>query len=285
VRAYGRLLATAALAAIGAGPLAPGCASVELAAPRIREHRGPGFAHPPRRIVALPARCSFLSLRREPTWPAPAGESTLEVPASPDDSAVSPPSPDDTAASPPSPDDGPAAEPTEPPPAARPASRTVSTAEREPGASWVPCHRETVAAVDGAVRSTIAFRGLDLIDSERLNATTLSHVVTVEERDLGGPTVERVRTGATFAEATPAQQRAILDQLGADGVLATRIRIGSGVGASERRLVEVQVRLLSAAGGELVSARRCSEEVAGLVGEARALERLARCAATLGEAP
>jgi hypothetical protein len=144
-----------------------------------------------------------------------------------------------------------------------------------------PCLSRLVDAVDGRVRALLAFQGFEVIDSEKVNAET--RVRTESEKRMTTPGFETsARTtevsGATFADATPATQEAILGELGADGVINTRIWIGAGHGFSERHTVEVQVRLLHVRTGRLAWARRCEVEIGGLTADAEAMEEAARCA-------
>jgi hypothetical protein len=64
-----------------------------------------------------------------------------------------------------------------------------------------------------------------------------------------------VTTGARFTDATPFEQRDILRERRADGVLSTRISIGADLGIGQRRTAIVQLRLL-AFDGTLAWARR-----------------------------
>jgi hypothetical protein len=154
------------------------------------------------------------------------------------------------------------------------------------------CAPPDLEGVDGSVRATLEFQGFHIIDSETLNATSRARIETIESarsvrQGVRSPVSwsRRVeRRGPTFGEAPPSLQKKILAELGADGLLSTRIWIGAATGLSTRRTVEVQVRLMHVASGTLVWARRCTLEVGGLVTDAMAMERAARCA-TRGVSP
>jgi hypothetical protein len=148
------------------------------------------------------------------------------------------------------------------------------------------CAPPDVEGVDGSVRAALEFQGFQVIDSEQLNATSRERIEKIETsrsvsagvRSPESWSREVERRGATFVEAPPSLQKSILQELGADGLLSTRIWIGAATGLSARRAVEVQVRLLHVPSGKLVWARRCTLEVGGLVTDAMAMERAARCA-------
>jgi len=140
------------------------------------------------------------------------------------------------------------------------------------------CPAITMAAIDTAIRSSLEFGGFEIIDSERVNAVTATRH-EVEQRTSHYATKTTEQVGARFEDATPFEQTEILRELRADGVLNTRIWVGAGVGAGQRRVIAVQIRLLSTTDGALVWARRCELEVGGLiVTDEVAMERGARCA-------
>lgn len=145
------------------------------------------------------------------------------------------------------------------------------------------------ALLDGIaqrVRSTFDFIGYQVIDVERLNAITASHHEVIERSEV----IERrrhnrsewsmaERVGATFEDAAPREQLALLHELGADALLTTRVWVGAGIGLSSRRNVVVQLRLTTAADHRMIWARRCELQVGGLETDDRAIERAAVCAA------
>lgn len=148
------------------------------------------------------------------------------------------------------------------------------------------CSRHTLDGVDAAVRTMLAFRGLDVVDSETVNATTLARTEVTTSTMTGhrSSTSEKVKVrGSRFADAPPAIQDAILDQLGADAVLGVRIFVGAGTGISGRRHIDVLVRLLDFRNGELVWASRCRVE-AGLVFNDAPIMQAARCATAAAKA-
>jgi len=157
-------------------------------------------------------------------------------------------------------------------PSARP-SPTSSSSPLE----VLECGRDALAAADQAIRSALDFAGYGVIDAERVNAVA-GRRREIEERH--GILASRTTwtTGATFADATPAEQADILKALGAEGVLTTRVWIGAGTGFSARRSVSVQLRLATATDRTLVWARRCEIEV-GIEQDPSAMQRAARCAA------
>lgn len=225
------------------------CASVELAPRDLRTRRGPAAARPVRRVVALPATCGTLA------FPAP---QTAEAAAPPE-------------------------QPTAPDPA-------------NPYHSWRMfslCDDAQLAGVDARVRALLEFRGLDVIDSERVNAEPRRRVERSESTTwrIGAepPATSGSREidveGASFLDATPAMQEAIAHDLGADGLLNTRVWIGSPEGMAGRRSVEVQVRLLHLPEQEMVWASRCAVEIGGVESDSQGMERAARCAVEGALAP
>ncbi len=163
---------------------------------------------------------------------------------------------------------------------------TAETSQSTASALTSECAPPDVEGVDGSVRAALEFQGFQVIDSEQLNATSRERIEKIEttrsvSQGVRSPeswSREVERRGATFVEAPPSLQKSILEELGADGLLSTRIWIGASTGLSARRAVEVQVRLLNVPTGKLVWARRCTLEVGGLITDAMAMERAARCA-------
>jgi hypothetical protein len=151
-----------------------------------------------------------------------------------------------------------------------PASSTTTLEVQE-------CARDALTGTDQTIRSALDFAGYEVIDAEQVNA------VTARRREVAvrhGIMVTRTTrtTGATFVDATPAEQTEILKELRADGMLAARVWIGAGVGFSSRRTVSVQLRLTTSTDRALVWARRCEIEV-GVEQDPSAMQRAARCAA------
>jgi hypothetical protein len=157
------------------------------------------------------------------------------------------------------------------------------------------CPKPTLLAVDQAIRSTLELGGFSVIDSERVNAVTATRhelqerslqraaaavdglTVTATHDDSTTTTTET--RGARFEDATPREQLEMLTELGAQGLLSTRVTIGAGLGIGQRRLVTVQLQLLEMPERVLVWARRCELEVGGIfTTDERAMERAARCA-------
>jgi len=139
------------------------------------------------------------------------------------------------------------------------------------------CSAAALAAVDVAIRSTLALGGYDVVDSERINLVTAERHEQ-EQRSAWSATRTIDQRGARFEDATPIEQARVLGELHADGVVTIRVWIGAQVGFAGRRAVVVQVRLL-ARDGALAWARRCEIEVAGVLArDPVAMERAARCA-------
>ena len=154
----------------------------------------------------------------------------------------------------------------------------------------VACPSSALVAIDQTVRSTLELGGFSVIDSERVNAVTASrHEVQERFEHRAGfpaapggsePTITTTETrGARFEDATPREQREMLTELGAQGLLTTRVTIGAEVGVGMRRVVTVQLQLLDVPERILVWARRCELEVGGLfTTDENAMESAARCA-------
>jgi hypothetical protein len=236
----------AALAVVAV--LAGGCVSSELLPPVLRTRTGPSYQQKPRTVIALPSTCGSLSLIGRADRTAPQGEIV------------------------------------DPYDVTRPVATTVDP----------HCMQDSMLNVDQQVRAELEFRGYKIVDPERVNAATRSRLQVIDRAaesvagavdgaDLGGTastasTASRTQiTGATWFEATPTQQATILRDLGADGVLSTRIWVGAGQSFMQRRTTQVQIRLLNAATGDLVWVSRCEIEV-GLVLDNEAIEAATRCA-------
>jgi hypothetical protein len=162
-----------------------------------------------------------------------------------------------------------------------PSSRRRPTADD----GWRPldttCLAEDIQFVDSYVRAALAFRGMSVIDGETINLATRQRTEERDETSSGDDRTEwrtaQIR-GALFADATPAEQAVVLDQLGADGILGARVWIGAEHGIGARRTAMVQLRVLDARSGELIWASRCEVEIGGLVTDAVAVQRATECA-------
>jgi hypothetical protein len=157
----------------------------------------------------------------------------------------------------------------------------VGEPEDRQWASRSECPAAALEAADMAIRSALELGGFHVIDAERVNAVTADRREVI--RRSGDHEQREIEViGARFEDATPFDQAAILEQLGAEGLVTTRIAIGaSAAGLSQRRTLVVQVRLLATPDGALAWARRCDMEVAGLLAsDDTAIERGARCAIT-----
>lgn len=144
----------------------------------------------------------------------------------------------------------------------------------------VTCSPSQIEGADAAIRSALAFRGYNVVDSEAVNATTLARTER-EVRQRSGSQESATREielrGARFLDATPAVQDAILAELGAEAILNARIWVGAGMGASGRRDVEVLIRMLHVPSGELAWATHCRVE-AGMVLNEQPIMEAVRCA-------
>lgn len=172
------------------------------------------------------------------------------------------------------------------------ASLSTFSRRRGPNGQWVDsptnasgCSEEQIDGVDQLVRLALEFRGYAVVDSERVNAVTARRtdvlVVETEQRDderlTSTRSTESVVTGSLFADAPPAVQDQILAELDAEGLLHARILVGAPVARSPRRSIDVQVRLVDVASGDLVWASRCRINVGWEVNEP-AVMKAARCA-------
>lgn len=146
------------------------------------------------------------------------------------------------------------------------------------GKARATCPDTALRAVDMAIRSQLEFGGFEIIDSEQVNAVTATRHEVQERWGHGPTTTTTEQHGARFEDATPFEQTAILQELGAEGVLNTRLWIGAGVGFGQRRTIAVQIRLLATSDGALAWARRCELEVGGITTDEVAMERGTRCA-------
>jgi hypothetical protein len=138
------------------------------------------------------------------------------------------------------------------------------------------CQAQALTAVDQVIRSNLEFAGYDVVDADKVNAVTATRHEVIARH--GAFTTDTIDTrGSLFEDATPREQRAILTELGADGVVATRVWFGAGAGAGNRHDVTVQTLLVATTDRELAWAHRCKLEIA-VVGDAVALDQVSRCA-------
>lgn len=129
------------------------------------------------------------------------------------------------------------------------------------------CPVYAVQGLDAALRSELAFRGLDVVDVEQINAIT----ATRRETRSGGDRVRLDGVWSRFADAPRAEQQAILAALRADGIVTTRMWLAP-------HEVTVQLRLVTADDRALVWVRRCEVEIDQHVTDVTWLERATRCA-------
>lgn len=137
------------------------------------------------------------------------------------------------------------------------------------------CKALQLETVDTLVRVELDFRGFDVV-AAKVNATTFSRIENISQQGQSSKSVRVVRSGSSFADVTPRIQDQIIKDLGADGLLLTRIWLGAGIGASSRHEVLVQVSMIDTKSSELVWARKCSIET-NLLGE-EAILKATRCA-------
>lgn len=153
------------------------------------------------------------------------------------------------------------------------------------------CPAYATVGVDQALRAALEFGGFAVVDSEKVNAITgtrqeiLRRHAHSEQRndqlvtESAGERRSTEVVGARFSDATPLEQEAIVAELGASGIVQTRIAIGAGVGAGSRRTATIQVRLLEMPSRQLAWVRRCELEIGGMMGSDEvAMERGIRCA-------
>lgn len=139
------------------------------------------------------------------------------------------------------------------------------------------CPENALKGADQAIRAALEFRGLTVIDSEKVNAVTATrHEAEVRSTYATTTTVEQ--HGSMFEDATPNEQTEILRELSADALLNMRVFLGSSMGVGIRRTVVVQIRLRVVEDGALVWARRCEVEVGGLITSTLAIEQATKCA-------
>ena len=152
------------------------------------------------------------------------------------------------------------------------ASRSQSRPDREG-----KCNSDITGGVDALVRSSLEFQGLTVIDSERLNATTFARKEALSRMRDQTSKVTEIQ-GSRFLDATPRMRARILAELGAEGLLETRIWVGSASLYSGRRDVTVQIRMVHVAMDELMWAARCTVDSVNYENDGPVM-RAARCAA------
>lgn len=158
--------------------------------------------------------------------------------------------------------------------------KVLPSADNTRPATVIPaeCSAPALSGIDQIIRTELDFGGFEMIDGERVNVVTGTRH-EVEKREAAWGARKTTQVGASFEDATPVEQADILRELGADGILTTRIWVGAGVGAGGRRGVSVLLRMASASDRALVWAHRCDIEVGGLMDtDQLAIERAVRCA-------
>lgn len=152
-----------------------------------------------------------------------------------------------------------------------------------------PCGANNRLAVDTAVRSELEFRGYIIVDDNAINMITGERTQTIDTTTVTtnqGTTTEQHRVaeinGISFLDATPNDQKFVLDQLGVDALLTTRIWLGTGrsngVNGRDVPLVRVQIRLVDAATGYMKWTGRCELETSEWETTIHRVERASRCA-------
>lgn len=148
-------------------------------------------------------------------------------------------------------------------------------------ADFAQCHPAHEKAVDSAARMSLEFAGYTLVDSEQVNSHTRARIEHTSETRSGTSTEETSEvtvTGTTFGEATPAQQRALMVEMGLDGLLHASVLMGPARGASQQRTVQVQLQVTRIRDDRLAWSTRCSVETGDFHSTEQAIELATRCA-------
>lgn len=162
------------------------------------------------------------------------------------------------------------------------------------------CSPELLDSASQRVRAELELRGMSVVDAERTNAEVRSRIEIVDETRNFPGTDERVAPisptstmkerhvvvhGARFEDATPAAQMGVVDDLGVDSVLRSRVWVGALAGLGGRRIVRVQLRLDRVATGEMEWSSRCDVEVGLARADAAVVEEATMCALRSAFAP
>jgi hypothetical protein len=116
-----------------------------------------------------------------------------------------------------------------------------------------------------------------LIDSERVNLELLQR----RERRLTSETSDSRTvevTGALWVDATPSEQREVLDSMAIDGLLAVKLSFGAPEGMSLRQHIRVAVELRRVEPAEVVWSSYCTAESGNNHSTAQAIDLATRCA-------
>ena len=143
------------------------------------------------------------------------------------------------------------------------------------------CEPAHAQAVDSAARMSLEFAGYWLVDSELVNRYVLQRNERSNEGRSGASTTEVSEvtvTGTTFSDATPAEQHAMLDDMGLDGLLQSSILMGPARGLSQQRTVQVSLRVIRAKDDRMAWTARCSVETGDYHSTEQAVELATRCA-------
>lgn len=135
-------------------------------------------------------------------------------------------------------------------------------------------HRNAVAI---ATRMSVEFGGYTMIDSERVNLELRQR----RERRLTGDTQETRQTevtGALWVDATPAEQREVLDTMAIDGLLAVKLSLTEPEGMSQLQHIRVAIELLRVEPAEVVWSSHCTTVSGDHRSTAQAIDLATRCA-------
>lgn len=135
-------------------------------------------------------------------------------------------------------------------------------------------HRNAVAI---ATRMSVEFGGYTMIDSDRVNLELRQRRerrFTSETSD--SRTVEI--TGALWVDATPAEQREVLDSMAIDGLLVVKLSFSEAEGMSQRQQIRVAVELRRVEPAEVVWSSHCTAESGDHHSTAQAIDLATRCA-------
>lgn len=124
-------------------------------------------------------------------------------------------------------------------------------------------------AIGEATRMALEFDGYSIVDSELVNAEMVRRRHTGRE--------EQIVDGKLFGESSPAEQRQLLHDIGADGIVTTTVTISRYHDPNYSRTVAVEMAMLRL-DGALVWWSQCRAESGNNASNDEAMDAATRCA-------
>lgn len=139
------------------------------------------------------------------------------------------------------------------------------------GPAQAECDDGMIATIDRVTTGFLSSSGVRIERTQTLNAAIFDKFKALQGEEPGEDRHDDVAPRVLFRSASPALQSQVLEELGVDAVLRTRILIGAAVGMSQRRRILALITLFDGE-GELIWASRCEREAGPLLGSADVMQ-------------